>query len=266
MYTKPVVGAAPGYMATPLPQRTPPASLNSLRDVSNVAHAAAATAERESTPIERQLRAAMGLRWALFLGALQKTPEAVAVAGALVGCVEAGRMPVPADLQLWDQCFGPLYHTPPGLSAQLATASGVRTMLGSAPANVRIANAHSQGVWIRVGMMAAALWPKQFGQRVEPLQAVWQSLGDAISHLLACNNASDINRCARQLAGLAEYIRTQPGPLPAGLAAYGRDLDAAVAVAGNKNDDYYKILGGQLTNLGMFDELTFDDVPLPQLR
>ena len=185
------------------------------------------------------------------------SPVADVVVDCLIRCMDAEAMPLPAVLRLWDNAFGDLRPRDLVGAATLATAGAVRQMLGSAPGHVRVADELTQGIWIRAGAMAGALWPKQFEGRVAPSMDTLELANQAIVEILCCQNADDLMQCAVGFKGFAGDLRVprmDGRPHSADTLAFSLGLDAAARfVRANDNDAYYSILGRQLADVGACD-------------
>ncbi len=218
---------------------------------------AAARIARDATPAERQFRVAIGLRWAFVLRWTAMSPPADAVVDHLIRCMDAEAMPVPAVLRLWDSAFGGLRPLDAVGAATLATASAVRQMLGDVPGHVRIADERTQGLWIKAGAMAGALWPRQFEGGVGPSGETLELAHQAIVEILCCQSADALTQCADGFKGFARDLlvpRKDGRPHSVDAPTFGRGLDAAARmVRADDNDAYYALLGRQLASVGACD-------------
>jgi hypothetical protein len=239
-----------------------PGLAGTLRGISNAS--ATATVARDTMPAERH-RVAIGLRWAFLLRWTAMSPEADAVVDSLVHCMDAETMPLPEVLRLWDSAFGKLRPRDSVGATTLATAGAVRQMLGDAPGHVRIADEATQGIWIKAGVMAGALWPKRLEGRVGPSDDTLALANQAIVEILCSQSAEDLRQCAIGLKGFARDLlepRMDGQSYSADTLAFSRGLEAAARVVRDHyNDAYYDALGGQLTHPD-----TFDGLGLPPLR
>jgi hypothetical protein len=185
------------------------------------------------------------------------TPEADPVIDYLIRCMDAETMPLPAVLRLWDKAFGNLRPLD-GLGARtLATAGAVRQMLGDAPGHVRIADEATQGIWIKAGAMAGALWPKQFEGRVVPSKDTLALANQAIVEVLWSQSAEDLRQCAIGFKGFARDLlepRMDGRAHSADTLAFSHGLEAAARVIRDEyNEAYYALIGRQLTAVGSCD-------------